>query len=423
MQLKDYAAPPEFADQMALLMTALASEPDRTLKARTRRRARRAMKSYTISPQLEGILDACATLASRLGYKTPSQARNNIIYEQSRAILRGEFDPAYWLEQEKTSQVSIASIPTSVPNPLPAPYSYLDPTNMPTIPTYPDGELNEGPPRYVGSTFGTHYEDTLLKWHRTIYELGKPLTSRTAEPTFLMIDGTLDITTDKRGDRPLTSMMVHAQFGEPGALPDFAAAPPLSGAMSFYWRYKAPAAVAPYYHVVHPRRIVARLYPGKDALASGNLGSIALSVFPRPMFGHEQNNNTAVTVILDHTEKIYQLQRCLELRGQATYSASNWHYDAPGYPYDGGHPNPYEITANVKIKKGRSVWAAIIESLETYVQIHTYPPPYAWVSNDIWFDYPDVFEQDFVFRALYERPDTHDVRAAFFFVYNDTPCE
>jgi len=389
MKLTDYDVPPEFTDQMALLMTALASEPGGTRKARTRRRARRAIKTHTVRPQLAGIIDACSTLADRLGYKIPTQARSDFIYKQVRAILRGEFDIAYWREQDKTSQVSIASVPTSVPNPFPAPYSYLDPGNMPTIPTYPNGALNEGPPRYVGSTFGTHYEDTLLKWRRTVYRLDEDLNNRSDEPVFAVVEGTLDINTSTRGDRPLASLMINAQFGAAGVVPEFDGTPPIQDAMSFYWRYKAPAATAPYYHVVHPRRVVARLYPSADDLDFAPLGSIALCVFPRPMFGHEQNNNTTVTVILDHTEKIYQIEKCATLRGQVSITR-NYISTTP----------PIHDTINITVKKGESVYGRMSAMLDETPDLppnnppinfrnplgKSKAPPLLWKSCELWIN-------------------------------------
>lgn len=307
VKLIDPDVPPEFEAAMKDIMTSLPSGPGDPVIARTRRKARLPLSKYTARRQLEAIRSACEILADRLDMPAGTDERRAFVYAQCRLILTGTFDPAYWTPQYRQSQVVISSTPTSADDPDPPPYSYRTIDNLPSRPTYAPGALDAGQPRYTGWTTGERFDDKLLAWQRAVYDLDNELNDRDSEPTFYKLAGLLQMDSDARGSRGMASIMAQREFAPPGSLPDFDSAVPLANALSFYWRYRPPKGVAPYYSFSLPRNIIARLYPSDAALAGAPLSDLAMSVWPRALMGREFNNNTLVTTSLSNTENVFQI--------------------------------------------------------------------------------------------------------------------
>jgi hypothetical protein len=307
MKLTDQEIPPEFQDQMAQIMTTLPSQEGQPAIGRTRRGARLPVTRYTARRQLLDIADAAGILADRLGKIRGSEDWKNFVHSETRAILRGNFNAEYWTACQKISEIHLTSNVISEPDPAPPPYFYRDPSNLPTIAEYPDGEVTDGPPAYAGLLSDGYFGDTVLTWVRSTYRLNQPLKDRSTEPTFLAIHATMHMESDKRGSRPMTSMIAKIEFGPHPDFDPASASPPLENPKSFYWRYKTPQSPAPYYELDFDRRAIARIFPDALALEYVPLTMCTVALSPRPLFGKGYNNNQRVNIELEHDTTVYQI--------------------------------------------------------------------------------------------------------------------
>lgn len=327
MKIYGQDVPPEYADQMIQIITALPSEPGNPAKAHTSKKARRASKKFTSRPQLQGIIEACETLARRLEMQPAAPITREFVHARAREILIGVFNPNYWKEVPRKSTRMLFATAAYQLDTAPPPYAYRTPTNRPSIPIYGQAVASSGEPEYIGLRTDDIFHDGSLKWRRDVYDLIEPIDSPDYEPVFFTLSGTLNIIGDKRGSRPMTSIMVHKQFMRPGTAPASSPDPRITGALSFYWRYGIPKATAPFYNVIYPRNLVARLYPIEANLAGGYAQQLVLSIFPRPMLGRGYNNNNIVSVTLNETHQVYMIHPCATLRGDVLYTWGIWDGD------------------------------------------------------------------------------------------------
>jgi uncharacterized membrane protein len=313
VKLTDQDVPPEFAALYAELVATNAAPPGATTTARTRRKARRPKPQRAVRDQLYDVIDACDQLADRLHYEPGSRERSDFRYAQTREILSGYFNPDYWATQASTSEIILASAPTSINDPNPPPYSYRRADNLPTRPTFPAGVPAAGNPRYTGATAAGRFADAELVWTRTLYTLDFPISSKSSEPVFFQLAASMVIDTDTRGSRPMCSFLLARTFAPAASLDPNDPTPPTQTPLSFYWRYKPPLGAAPYYHVAQDRALIYRLYPRAAELAAAPLRQLALVLAPRPMFGRAFNNNFSVAVEMVLTKKLVQLRRTFGL--------------------------------------------------------------------------------------------------------------
>ena len=307
MLLTDQSIPAEFAAQMALILSSLPSVPGVPFSARTRRKARLSLRTYSAREQLLAIKSACEIIADYADLPRGSVERSDFIYARVREILSGVFNNLYWAQCNVKTAVTMAATATGVPDPAPPPYGYRVSGNLPTLPTYGAGVLSSGNPAYSGSRSGNYFFDNSLSWRRTVFSLINSLSDRESVPTFVQLLCTMYITGNMRGSRPMASLMMHRKFGLADALPSQDGNSPIPDALSFYWRYPTPSDAAPFYDVIAPRNVVARIYPSPAEIAQGALAETAVSVFPRPMLGRGNNNNDKVDTSLSGDPVVWQL--------------------------------------------------------------------------------------------------------------------
>ena len=363
MWITDQSVPPEYADQMAAILSTLPSAPGVPGQARTRRAARMSANTYTVRTAFAALADAVAYLADKLQYPPRSQPRRGFEYARLRELLTGEVNPDYWQQLPAPVRRIFTSTPSSIPDPDPPPYAYRDPANLPTIPTYPDGTLTTGTPLYSGSTSAGYFNDDNLTWSRSTYNLITPIDDDDRAPVIARVTADLDISTDARASRPMLSLLTRSEFGPAASIDPDDPTPPLAEPSSYYWRYEIPPSSAPYFALDYQRQVLARLIPSAAELALAPLQQCALAVAPRPMFGRGFNNCTQVDITLEDALELWQPRPCNLLRG--SIDLRSFHWDGAQFvdAYWSESPAP-----------AQSVLALMRVRLDA---IDVYPPPWA----------------------------------------------
>jgi hypothetical protein len=298
--------PPELVAWYATILSFTPHGAGLDLGARTRRAATAKLKRPNMRPAHKAIRNAAERIARKKGLVKDKAATTRFVSALTAAIKIGDFDPELWQTILPRSEVYITATADSVIDPDPGPYAYRDDDNLPSIPTYHDGEADAGPARYHGATTTGIFRDDSLTWHRIVYDLYDQLDAANTTPTYLRLTGTIHATADKRGARPMLSFLIDFDYKKWSDIADFDPTPPLHDNLSDYWRFEVPTGAPPYYDVTQPFAMTLAMRPTPAELATGPIYSVAVSILPRPLYGRGYNNNTEVTITIDHTATLHQ---------------------------------------------------------------------------------------------------------------------
>lgn len=294
---------------LADLTTAIVDKPapQKTIakvkpKAKRKRGVRRPSLLYR---DLEA---AAQELARRLKMPPAQPSTAEFIRAQVDAMKRGFFDPLYWIQAEELWTSYLTSDPVNTLDLSPPPYAYRDPDNAPSRVTYPDGQTGFPPARYHGRTQFHAFRDLDWTWRKTLFRLAAPITPNQFEPTILHLAGPIVVDADRRGSRPMFSVVARVYIGDENN-PDISTLrPPLTRAFNFLWRYRPPPASPPYYHVTDDRILYASVNSRATYQPFANLTHALVTSAPMPMKGRRFNNNTRVSTAAYLTPTLYQLR-------------------------------------------------------------------------------------------------------------------
>jgi hypothetical protein len=236
--------------------------------------------------------------------------RATFIYNLTRDLILGNFDPEYWEAVEEDDATTFVSTPSSIPDPDPPPYGYRTPLFLPTIPTYPDGTPTDDPPGFFGEKETGYFVDRYLVWRKVFF---KPQALSHAAPIsrcVMLWETVITMDASSRGSRPMLSLHARATLCRSGA-PDLTEAPPPTEKKTiFYWRFRMPNGGPPYYFANAPRRIVKPLSRFALIQGAGDNQSFCITAANRPMLGRGFNNNDFVRTSFDSNPKLYALTTC-----------------------------------------------------------------------------------------------------------------
>lgn len=327
MKITNRAVPPELQQLADSLISETKAGQGMGTQARTRRGSRLSPNLKSKTTDYSDITAAVEELIIRQGTPPGSADFNAKVRAEIKEIEAGNWNPAYWMACEILSTDYLGNVPASAADPAPPPYGYRDAANMPTLPTYGAGAPDIAPARYTGARSGSLFLDTLLVWQRTIYKLAEPIKQDKKEPAIISYDGTLTVATDKRGSRPMLSIIMRLFLTDQtgGALGSTAnptdGVPPsapatVKGCLSLYWRYILPSTSAPFFNTTRLRRIVRNLAKSATIDAAGDMDRAVIITAPRPMFGRGFNNNNTVNTTLAGSPEIYQINKPVNFNAQ-----------------------------------------------------------------------------------------------------------
>ena len=292
-------------------------------KVRTRRSVNTPPTAYTrgkvasvYDPQIDAILAAA-------GIKKPQADSSAAKSKMRKEIRRGVFDPIYWVDAKLISSETLASFPTSIPDLDPPPFPYQDPDNMPSIPTYWQGESTTGDPVYNGQQEGLLYVDKMLKWQRLTYEFTGQVTDDLLTHPLIHLSMTQEIATTNRGVRTLQDCAVMAWLHAPGDLieqtltppvhADYSAAPPDDATYwRLFFRYEVPLSSFPYYVASNEWTAGMRAVAVAQIRGSEPATRLTILIAPRPAYGLEYANNTAMTQATSFAVQVHQPTKWFE---------------------------------------------------------------------------------------------------------------
>lgn len=291
MKITGRDVPPELATLYAsIVSTALASIPG-TETARRRVGAGRPAGRRRATRALLDMLQCCVELAEYVEKDLTTPAGREWLGERVARAWRGQPDPDWWLPVGPTYDAYWLSSATSSPRiPVP-PFTYRDPSNLPTVPAYGDPEEDAEPARYYGNTAAGYFRDLRLVWHAMRFETPEPNAAGKYPPAWLLAKGKMSVTASHRGARPFFSLVIRAKRGTEAESADQEIDAPTQKVRSHYWRYIVPLSAPPYYTDKVTRRVVQRI-PKPNGATLRNWITTVTS--PRPLMGKQYNNNREV---------------------------------------------------------------------------------------------------------------------------------
>lgn len=300
------------SDEFAVkLHYVLAVNPPFLPDQQTGRARRRVKKLSRRKPktQLYRFLEAaCQELADRLNKPRHQVETLRFIDRQVRNLKAGYYDPEYWAEAAHLWTVALSCEPTNVPDPTPPPYSYRDPTNLPSDVTYPDGETAEIVPTVTGETTAGYFHDTLWSWRKTLIKLAAPVTVDVFEPLILELTGDIHVLADVRPSRPMFSVVARVYLGDANNPENSTLRPPLTRTISWAWRYKPPRSNDLPYSITVSRRCVGIVNGRADYQDLPQWTHMLTTYAGAPLKGRRFNNNTAVAITADLAPVLHQIK-------------------------------------------------------------------------------------------------------------------
>jgi len=250
---------------------------------------------------------AAEAAASERGFPLGSRDWDaDVAAELHRLALR-DFDPEIWLALDAPEISYITNTPTAALDPFPPPYSYADPSMLPTLSTYAAGVPGVAPARQTAAQSSGWQVDGPLTSVRATYTLPTPLPPDS--PSWLLCYAQVGLTVDAtpRPSRPMFATTTHARAINDPADADPALYTPHLKMQSQYWRFAAPASTAPFYHQTLTRFISAVFAAKHWRTPAVPARAVAITLAPRPMWGHAHNNATDITTTADFTPSAYLL--------------------------------------------------------------------------------------------------------------------
>lgn len=223
-------------------------------------------------------------------------------------LLNGDLDLDYWQSVSAASRSYYGCVPTNIPDPTPPPYAYRQPDNLPSKVTYPLGTPLAAPLEYQGATLAGYFRDDWYKWTDVQFSLPEYAEDPDTYPIVMYVSASFDVTADKRGSRPMFSLVYKVDYLDAEIDTDEDPRPPTTKPISLLYRYKPPLGLPPYYHATLTRTTYLVL-PNRDQLTGRRVVRVRLGV--RPMFGRANNNNTTVSITCTCSPRIYIAKRSL----------------------------------------------------------------------------------------------------------------
>ena len=307
MKITSQTIPNALAAAYAKLITAKPTVAGTSFSARTKKAVHLPAPSRKPRKPSVDIENAVDFLIAFLTEKNGVAPAASLRAEQITKLRDGIFDTDYWIMCAIESEQVLLSEPTYVPRTGPRPYAYPDPTNQPTVATYPAGNESSGALQYIGYTAGTYFRDVSLKWKRLVFKLENKFLTEKAEPVFLKISGTISASADMRASRAMLSAIFQRFFVVDGSATLTTLTPPVIKPISALYRYRTPRGSAPFYNCTNPLQLVYSLRGRKFEEIYGDLTRCVVLAAPMPMMGHRYNNNTEVASTLSATFEMWQV--------------------------------------------------------------------------------------------------------------------
>lgn len=217
------------------------------------------------------------------------------------AIKFGSFDPEYWTECKRLSNVIIETHPGTLPFSGERNYAYPSDFYRPTTSVYLDGVESSGVPEFIGVTEFSEFRDSLLKWRRAVFELPRKIPKASAEPIFYIMSGRIHAESSHFAARHMLSLVAKAWLVDEASAWLTSLEPPIVKPINDWYHYRVPKDGAEPWMANRDYRILksarSKLYEQTDV----DNNRLVLTYAPCPAFGHRWNNNDIVHSYLTRT--------------------------------------------------------------------------------------------------------------------------
>ena len=239
-----------------------------------------------------------------------TQEYKDFVFTVTQQLLSGIVDYNYFRNLWESDRVTLESAPVSVVDPNPPPYSYRIAENQPSRPTYPDGTPSSLPPGYTGNTTEQVFKDTSLRWLKQTFRSNSINQPNAEADIYLRWQPRITISTSNRASRTMLSLYLSAKMcGQYGSALN-QTTPPIMEKTSFYWRYKIPPSLPPYFNLTHDRMIAKALSRIIKKSGTGPQEAYLLNASNTPMMGRAFNNNTQVTTSFTSSPELFEVITC-----------------------------------------------------------------------------------------------------------------
>lgn len=310
-KITDQNIPPELANLYARLVSPMKAAAPPTRKIRTRRAVKRPKPIRKMSATVKNFYRAATAAGIKSGLKADTKELTDFAYSQAKLLMVGVFNPKIWEEITTIAQTTLEEAPTSTENLTPGAYAYRDTANRPTTPTYTGGAPTAAAKGYTGSTSGQLFRDTSYRWRRLTFDAVDIQGNQDTTPVILLWDTQIGIAANRRGSRPMLSLVFQAYKSGADGTKSTDLTPPLLKKTTFYWRFKIPPTVAPFYNATITRKISMVINGLLKKDGTGATTTITTKSGNRPMMGKGYNNNTQVDTAHNNDPRLFAIAPCL----------------------------------------------------------------------------------------------------------------
>lgn len=298
--------PPELQQMYKRLIKT--NQPDESGTARAQTSVNVAKKSiikYKHKNSLESIAKAAYDQALKIG---AVRQNRQFVSEELERLKNGIFSPDYWQPCELISTAYLESQPTSTEDLDPPPYAFRDPLKRPSIPTYPAGTPSQAPTSTTGQITGEIWRDGLWVWKKTVLSVFNPEDENYQLPIILHSVGQIEVQTEQHPSRPMFSIVFKAWLSDKDNSISDTTEPPTPPNTSVYYRFQPPPSADLPYSATEDINTIQMLNTERSTITQGDIQKVTLLTAPRPMMGHDYNNNSTVSTMYTAEQTVYQLK-------------------------------------------------------------------------------------------------------------------
>lgn len=291
----------------------------------------------------------------------------------ANGMLAGNFDPDYFYELPLTqAQNRVAYINSSDRSPL-LPYGYPLASNTQSVSTYGSVFADKDALYYHGQTEGNRFNDKNLSYYCGFYALNPFITNALSGDIYVVIDATINVTTDQRGSRPMMSLILDSSRCGGQSLELMGMTPPDRSSKSLYWNYEIPPSSPPYFSITFDRFIVTKLNKFPPDIAQPGNDLLCLKLANRPMFGYGFNNCTQVDSNLTCNVRAFAPRKIKRTPDEARVSG--------GWSPNDYNPPPYPLNWSTDIALVYAGYAFYYGDFEYYLNMQASEPGFIRYGN------------------------------------------
>ena len=279
---------------------------------------------------------------SRDDLRPGGESKDAFIAAEISRLKQKTFDPRWWKQLNEQSSSWYSSTGSGPTDANPPPYNYRDPDYKPQSTVYTSGTPAAAPSSTSGQTTAQQWSDQIWVWKKTEYLLLEAPPGHEITPIVQEMDGSITASANKRGSRPMLSLIFRAHLVADSSPYDGDLSAPVYPSTTYYWWWRITQNNPDNYAATKPRHVSSPVHDRATRDEGQELSRAIIKSGARPMLGHGYNNNTDVLTTWSGQEKVWQVKP-REPKAEPTtngfwFSVDDWTDYGFTAQSDGPHP-------------------------------------------------------------------------------------